>query len=110
MEKERRSMSVARCIYGQSTERPCPRPATVERPGRLPDGVRICEVHAALETLGDEVWDLALALEKLDELEEYAKKWGNRPMLGLVERARAEFSERVEFLGEHVEAVSLAGR
>jgi hypothetical protein len=103
-------MTEDKCIHGTSTERPCPRPATAERPGRLPDGVRICEVHAALETLDDEVWDLALALEKLDELEDYARKWGNRPLLGLVERARAEFSERMEFLGEHVEAVSLAGR
>ena len=57
----------------------------------------------------DEIDDLGLALEKFDELEEYAEVWGNRPLLSLVERARAEFTGRQRFLHEHAEAISLKG-
>ena len=103
-------MSKVKCIYGQSTESPCPRPATVERPSRLPDGVRICEVHAALEPFNDEVLDLTLALEKLDELEEYATEWNNRPLLALLERAKVEFEERKTFFNERLGGVERAIR
>lgn len=67
----------------------------------------MCEVHAALTPLFDEADNLAFALEKLDELE-WAREY-NGPMFGLVERARAEFSERMELLAEHTRAISLAG-
>jgi hypothetical protein len=103
-------MTEVKCIYGQSTEAPCPRPGTVAQPDRFGEQARVCEVHAALAPLGDEIWYLALALEKLDELEEYAAEWNNRPLQGLVDRARTEFTERMELLDKHTEAVSLAGR
>ena len=102
-------MSEVKCIYGQSTESPCPRPGTVDLPGHRPGRTRVCEVHAALEPLNEEALDLVLALEKLGELEEYAIEWDNRPLLGLVERARDEFTERREFLEEHTRAISYAG-
>ena len=96
------------CTYGSSTENPCPRPGTAARRG-VPE-VLLCQVHAALEPLWDEVDDLGLALEKLEELEQYATEWDNQPIKGLVERARVEFAERKEFLERHAQAVSLAGR
>ena len=79
-------MTEVRCIYGSAMDNTCPRPGTVEQPGRLPERVKICEVHAAFIPFLDETNDLGLALEKLDELEEYATEWGNRALLGLVER------------------------
>lgn len=102
-------MTEVKCIYGQSTERPCPRLGTVAQPGRLPEQDRVCEVHAALTPLFDEADNLAFALEKLDELEEWTREYNNGPKFGLVERARAEFSERMELLAEHTRAISLAG-
>lgn len=103
-------MSEVRCTWASATENPCSRPGTVEQPDRLPAGVKLCEVHAAIIPLWDDVNDLGLALEKLEELEEYAEESGNRPLLGLMERARAEFSERLQFLEEHLKSVSHAGR
>jgi hypothetical protein len=72
--------------------------------------VNVCEVHAALRPLNDEVNDLTLALEKLDELEEYAREWDNQSLHGLVERARVEFTERKTFLDERLESVERAIR
>ena len=103
-------MTEVKCIHGASTERSCPRPGTVPYWEDDPSGVKLCEVHAALEPVRDEINDLSLALEKLEELQEYGREWGNQPVLGLVERARAEFTERQEFLERHAQAVSLAGR
>jgi hypothetical protein len=103
-------MTEVRCIYGQSTDKPCPRPGTVEQPDRLGEGVKICEVHAALTPLTEEVDDLALALEMFKEWDEWARMHDNGPLVGLLERARMEFTERVELLDKHTDAVSLAGR
>jgi hypothetical protein len=102
-------MTEVKCIYGQSTERPYPRPGTVAQQGRLPEQDRVCEVHAALTPLADEVEDLAFALERFNEWEEQARSDHNEPLIKLLERARAEFSERMEFLEEHTRAISLAG-
>jgi hypothetical protein len=102
-------MTEVKCIYGQSTEKPCPRPGTVAQPGRLPEQDRVCEVHAALTPLADVADNLAFALEKLDELEEWARENNNGPMFGLVGRARDEFTERLELLDKHTRAISLAG-
>ena len=82
--------------------------ASSNQPAQKSGGVRVCEVHAALTPLFDETDNLAFALEKLDKLEEWAREY-NGPMFGLVERARAEFSERMELLAEHTRAISLAG-
>jgi hypothetical protein len=54
--------------------------------------------------LGDEVWNLALALE------EYAREWKNHPLLALLERARFEFTERKTFLDEQLKSMNLATR
>ena len=102
-------MTEVKCIYGQSTERPCPRPGTVAQPGRLPDQDRVCEVHATLQPLFDEVDDLAFALEMFEEWDEWARIHNNGPLVGLLERARMEFSERQELLAERTRAISLAG-
>ena len=102
-------MTEVKCIYGQSTERPCPRPGTAAQPGRLPKQAKVCEVHAALTPLFDEVDDLAFALEMFDEWDEWARTRNNRPLVGLLERARDEFTERRDFLEEHARAISLAG-
>jgi hypothetical protein len=108
--RERRSMSEVKCIYGQSTKKPCPRPGTVAQPDRLGEGVKICEVHAALTPLTEEVDDLALALEMFKEWDEWARMHDNEPLIRLLERARMEFTERMELLDKHTETVSLAGR
>jgi hypothetical protein len=108
-EEERRSMSEVKCLYGSSTERPCPRPGTVQWEGQ-PAHVRVCEVHAALEPLKDEVTDLGVALEVFNEWARCAEELDNQPLLGLLARARGEFRERLEFLQEQHEALRLAGR
>jgi hypothetical protein len=53
--------------------------------------------------------DLGLAVEKFEELAEYAREWGNRPLLAHAERARADFSERLQLLEEHTKSVSVVG-
>lgn len=83
--------------------------ASSNQPAQKSGCVRVWEVHAALTPLFDEADNLAFALEKLDELEEWVREYNNGPMFGLVERARAEFSERMELLAEHTRAISLAG-
>ena len=103
-------MTEVKCIHGASTERPCPRPGTVPYWKDEPSGVKVCDVHSALEPLTDELLDLSLALDKLAEVEEYAREWNNRPLLALLKRAKAEFAERQEFLERHAQTVSFAGR
>ena len=100
---------VIKCTIGSSTAYPCP------RPGTLPfwtdgSGPRVCDLHGALGPLEEEARDLGLALEELEELEERARKADNRPLRGVVERARAEFSERLELLEENTQTISRAGR
>ena len=102
-------MTEVRCIYGQSAERPCPRPGTVDMPRHLPDGIKVCEVHAALTPLFDEADDLAFALEMFEEWDEWARTNDNEPLIRLLERARVEFTERKDLLEKHTSAISLAG-
>jgi hypothetical protein len=108
--EERRNVTGVKCIHGASTERPCPRPGTVPYWEDDPSGVKVCDVHHALEPLTDELLDLSLALDKLAEVEEYAREWNNRPLLALLKRAKAEFAERKSVLDQQLERVEHAIR
>jgi hypothetical protein len=101
-------MSEVKCMIGSSTANPCPRPGTAPFWEDDPAGVKVCEVHAALQPLEGEVRDLTLALETLVELEECAREFDNQPLRGLVERGKREFSERLSLLEEHTQTISRA--
>jgi hypothetical protein len=51
---------------------------------------------------------LGLGLELIGEFEERAHKNNCRPLLELLERARTEFTERLEFLEPTAQAISEA--
>ncbi len=84
------------CIMGASTECPCPFPATEPVPYWDDEAPMLCAFHAATEPLVKEADALALGLELFKDWEAAARQHDNEPLLELLERARAEFSVRLE--------------
>lgn len=84
------------CIMGASTECPCPYPATEPVPHWSDKAPMLCAFHAATEPLCEEADALALGLELFKDWEASARQHDNEPLLELLERARAEFSVRLE--------------
>jgi hypothetical protein len=103
-------MSEVKCIYGSSTGCPCPRPGTVPFWEDEPSGLKLCQVHAALAPLRDEVSDLGIALEVFNEWVGCAEELDNRPLLALLEGAKTEFAERKAALEEQLGRVETAIR
>jgi hypothetical protein len=93
------------CIMGRSTGEPCGRPATEPIPRYGDEGLELCAFHAALEPLYQEAEDLSAALALFKEWRKEARKYGNQPLLGLLDRVRAEFSERLKLLDQSAEAL-----
>jgi len=92
----------AMCIMGRSTSEPCGRPATEPIP-RHDDAIELCAFHAALEPLCQEAEDLSLGLALFKEWRKEARKHGgNPPLLKLLDRGRAEFSERLKLIDRSV--------
>jgi hypothetical protein len=51
------------CIMGRVTDNPCPFPATVALPHKLPEGKDLCAFHAATEPIVDETDEFGACLE-----------------------------------------------
>ena len=71
---------------------------------------RLCAYHAATEPLVEEENDLNLALELFAEWEKVANGQGNRPLHGLLLRARKEFEQRLAFVEGLLEGLEVADR
>jgi hypothetical protein len=99
-----------RCIMGADTEMPCPYPATEPVSQWEDTTAHLCAYHAATESLVAEDDALALALELLEEFEEKAREHDNGPLLGLLGRARSEFTERRALTERVVEDLEAAER
>jgi hypothetical protein len=86
----------ALCIMGRSLPDPCPYPATVPLPHRLGgDDLRLCAYHAATEPLVDESEELNVSLELVRAYLKGARRHGAAgPLVTILERAEADFSER----------------
>jgi hypothetical protein len=83
-----------RCIMGSATDAPCPFPATEALPRHRGETPRLCSFHAATEPLVAESDSLGVALSLIAEWQETARGYYNEPLVQLLDRARAEFSER----------------
>jgi hypothetical protein len=85
-----------RCIMGRSLPDPCPYPATVPLQHRLGgDDLRLCAYHAATEPLVDESEELNVSLELVRAYLKGARRHGAAgPLVTILERAEADFSER----------------
>jgi hypothetical protein len=84
------------CIMGGSTEHPCTYPATAPI-RRWNDGAPVlCAYHAATEPLAEESDALNVGLGLFKDWEAEARSHDNEPLLELLERARADFSGRLE--------------
>jgi hypothetical protein len=84
------------CIMGASTDSPCPFPASVALPHRLPEGEeRLCAYHAATEPLVDESNEIGVCLELVRAYLKGARRHhAAGPLVEVLERAEADFSER----------------
>ncbi len=83
------------CIVGGSTESPCPFPATHALPHRLPEGKDMCAYHAATEPLVEESDELGVCLELVRAYLKGARRQAQAgPLVEVLERAEADFSER----------------
>jgi hypothetical protein len=94
------------CIVGDSTDRPCRRPAAIQL-DRLPHGALVCRFHAAVCPLHDEIDRLYLAAAVIEEeLEPVARGNDDGGLLaGLLQQAKRDYRERADFLHKHVRAV-----
>jgi hypothetical protein len=84
------------CLLGRSTESPCPFPATEAPSYMLPEGEpQLCAYHAAQEPLAEESNELGVCLELVRAYLEGARdQSGAGPLIEVLERAEADFSER----------------
>ncbi len=98
------------CIMGASTERPCTYPATEALRGwnEAKAAPVLCAFHAATEPLYTESDALALGLDLFKDWEAEARQHDSAPLLGLLERARAEFSARLERVDKVLEDLEAA--
>ncbi len=85
------------CLMGRATDSPCPFPATEALPHRFPgDEARLCAFHAASEPLVDESNELGVSLELVRGYLKGARRHpAAAPLVGVLERAEADFSERL---------------
>ncbi len=85
------------CIVGGATDSPCPFPATVALPHRrLPEGEdRLCAYHAATEPLAAASNQMVVCLELVQAYLKGARRQHTAgPLVEVLERAEADFSER----------------
>jgi hypothetical protein len=108
--KRRGESMLELCPVGSKTDRPCPRLATTEPQGRERGGRKLCEVHAALKPLEEEIEDLGAAEELLEGWIEEARRLDNASLEMVLRHAREEMSARLEFLEEGVDAVHTTQR
>lgn len=84
------------CIMGSSMPSPCPFPATEALPHHFPgDEAHLCAFHAATEPLAGELDELNLSLELLRAYLKGARRHAVTPLVTILERAEADFSERL---------------
>lgn len=85
-----------RCSMGRRSPAPCPYPATVALPHRYGDDEPcLCLFHAATEPLADESDELAVSGDLLRAYLKGARRHPDaRPLVTILERAEADFSER----------------
>ncbi len=83
------------CIMGASTDSPCPFPASVALPHRLPEGEeRLCAYHAATEPLVDESNEIGVCLELVRAYLKGARRQRAGRLVEVLERAEADFLTR----------------
>jgi hypothetical protein len=83
------------CIVGGGTDSPCPFPATHALPGRLPEGEWLCAYHAATEPLVEESNTFGVCVNVVRASLKGARRHGDTaPLIAVLERAEADFSER----------------
>ena len=83
------------CIVGGATDSPCPFPATHALPDRLPEGEWLCAYHAATEPLAAASNQMVVCLELVQAYLKGARRQHTAgPLVEVLERAEADFSER----------------
>lgn len=98
------------CPVGSKTNHPCTRVADTEPKGRAHGGRTVCEVHAALVPLEDEVEDLGIAEDLLGSWEGMAREVGNAPLETALRHAKEQMTQRLEVLETSVSAVHTTQR
>lgn len=98
------------CIMGRSTDAPCPYPATESLPHRFGgDEAHLCVFHAATEPLVDEVNELGVSLDLVRTYLKDARDHPDaRPLVRALERAEADFSERLELVEKVLDDLNAA--
>ncbi len=98
------------CIMGSAMPNPCPFPATEALPHRFPgDEPHLCAFHAATEPLVEEVNELGVSLELVQAYLKAARRHPTaEPLVVVLERAEAEFSERLELVDKTLKDLEAA--
>lgn len=99
------------CMMGRKTPNPCPFPATepLQRLSFGDDEARLCAYHAATEPLVDESNEFGVSLELVRVYLKGARRQPCAgPLVAVLERAEADFSERVGIVDKVLEDLKAA--